>query len=238
MQIFVIDAGNTHIKLGRFQEEQLTRVQRFEHNQLKNLLDEIRKERPSALVISSVVNEDVAKELLAVSSGMVIDSKTALPIQNAYRTPYTLGMDRLCNAVAVAKRMTTSYGVSVDLGTCIKWDIVGRKEGYLGGSIAPGIDLRYKSLHAFTENLPLLSNKTLLSLVGVDTETSMRSGVMNGIRAEIEGFVRYYESQFSDLTFFMTGGDMPHFDIQVKNDIFAVENLTLHGLFEIYKHNA
>ncbi len=108
----------------------------------------------------------------------------------------------------------------------------------MGGTIAPGIDLRYKSLNAFTEKLPLLSNKSALPIVGKDTKTSMQSGVINGMRAEIEGLVSYYESQFQDLTFFMTGGDANFFDIQGKNDIFAVENLTLYGLFEIYKHNA
>jgi len=238
MRIYVIDAGNTNIKLGCFENEQLVRVERFEHNQITKIKDSIAASEPNALVISSVVAQKIASDLLSVKRGMVIDAHTKIPILNCYETPQTLGMDRLCNAVGVAKRMDSQFGVSIDIGTCIKFDIVSKTEGYLGGSISPGIDLRYRSLNAFTEKLPLLSNKSATLLVGNNTEASIISGVINGIKAEIERFVHYYESQFSDLTFFVTGGDMAHFDIQSKNDIFAVENLTLHGLFEIYKHNA
>jgi type III pantothenate kinase len=198
----------------------------------------VKKEAPDAVVISSVVSDELSEKLLTLTNGFVCSPQSNVPILNAYKTPSTLGMDRLCNAVAAASRMTTQYAVVIDIGTCVKIDVLGKKEGYIGGSIAPGVDLRYKSMHVFTEKLPLLSNKTSVDLVGNSTETSMRSGVMNGIQLEIEGFIHRYESQFSSLTFFMTGGDAAYFDIQAKNDIFAVENLTLQGLFEIYKHNA
>ena len=238
MQTLVVDAGNTNIKLGFFDDEQLIRVQRFDHNELHALKKEIVDSNCDGLAISSVISAEISDALLQIKDGLIISPATPIPIVNTYTTPETLGMDRLCNAVAVASTMQTEYGVSIDIGTCIKFDIVGKNEGYLGGSIAPGIDLRYKSLNDYTENLPLLSNKSKLPIVGRDTKTSMQSGVINGMRAEIEGLVSYYESQFQGLTFFVTGGDANFFDIQGKNDIFAVENLTLYGLFEIYKHNA
>jgi type III pantothenate kinase len=238
MQTLVIDAGNTNIKLGCFKNEQLTHVQRFDYANLDELKKIIRDSKDASLAISSVVSSEISSQLLSIKDGLIITPSISLPIQNTYESPETLGMDRLCNAVGVAKRMKSSYGVSIDIGTCIKFDIVSKTEGYMGGSIAPGIDLRYKSLNAFTEKLPLLSNKSKISIVGKDTKTSMQSGVINGMRAEIQGLVSYYESHFQDLTFFMTGGDANFFDIQGKNDIFAVENLTLFGLFEIYKHNA
>ena len=108
----------------------------------------------------------------------------------------------------------------------------------MGGTISPGIDLRFRSLSEFTGKLPRLSNKSGLNLVGINTETSIRSGVMNGMGAEIQGIVSAYESQFESLTFFVTGGDASYFDIHSKNDIFADENLTLKGLIEIYLYNA
>lgn len=238
MRIYVIDAGNTNIKLGCFENNQLVKVERFDHAHSKRILKRLESQNPDILVISSVVSENFTDQLLEAKQGIVINADTPLPIPNTYETPQTLGMDRLCNAVAAYQRMTTDFAVTIDIGTCIKFDCVSKEQGYLGGSIAPGTDLRFKSLNTFTEKLPLLSNKSPVNLVGKSTETSIRSGVINGIRAEIEGFVRDYESQFHDLTFFVTGGDMAYFDIQSKNDIFAVENLTLHGLFEIYKHNA
>ena len=108
----------------------------------------------------------------------------------------------------------------------------------MGGSIAPGIDLRYKSLNDYTGKLPLISNKLNTQLVGNDTKSSIHSGVINGINAEINGLIEMYSEQFSGLTFFMTGGDARYFDIDSKNDIFADENLTLIGLYEIYQQNA
>lgn len=238
MQTLVVDAGNTNIKLGCFENEQLVHVQRFDLSEIQALKSVISNSENAVLVISSVISDEITNQLLRIKKGIVVSQNTSIPIQNSYETPDTLGMDRLCNAVAVAARMETSYGVSIDIGTCIKFDIVSKTDGYLGGSIAPGIDLRYKSLNDYTEKLPLLSNKTQTSIVGTNTKTSMQSGVMNGMRAEIEGLVHYYESQFQSLTFFVTGGDANFFDIQGKNNIFAVENLTLYGLFEIYKHNA
>lgn len=238
MQIYLIDAGNTSLKLGLYVNNELHNVQRFAHAALDDLMAQISADGASKIVISSVVSPLISEQLLQRFDGILINSQSKLPISNAYQTKESLGMDRLCNAVAVASQMNTEYGVSIDVGTCIKFDLVHQTEGYLGGSISPGIDLRYKSLNTFTEKLPLLSNKTADAYVGTSTETSIRSGVIHGIKAEIEGFIRYYQSQFGSLTFFMTGGDASYFELQVKNDIFADENLTLKGLFEIYKHNA
>jgi len=238
MQIYVIDAGNTAIKLGSFNEGQLHNVQRFAHNEIDSLEEVLRGSKAAKIVISSVVNDAVSKALLNEFDGFVVHHQMNLPLKMEYRTPDSLGIDRLCNAVAVHKEMKTEFGVSIDVGTCIKFDLVHQEKGYIGGSIAPGIDLRFKSLNDYTEKLPLLSNKSSVAFVGNNTETSIRSGVMNGINAEMAGFVTQYESLFDSLTFFMTGGDASYFDIQVKNDIFADENLTLKGLFEIYKHNA
>ena len=61
---------------------------------------------------------------------------------------------------------------------------------------------------------------------------------MNGLKHEIISMMEQYRTDFSDLTFFMTGGDASFFDFEPKNDIFADENLTVKGLYEIYKHNA
>lgn len=238
MEIFVIDAGNTSIKCGRILDAQVSDVQRFALDDIASLLEFISSQKNVFSVISSVISEDLSERILAISPGFVVRSTSKLPINSQYESPETLGMDRLCNAVAVAAQMETEFGVSIDVGTCIKFDLVHKEQGYLGGSIAPGIDLRYKALNDYTEKLPLLSNKTATPLVGTSTKASIHSGVINGIEAEINGFVKDYESRYEHLTFFMTGGDASYFDIHSKNVIFADENLTLKGLFEIYRQNA
>lgn len=236
--VYIIDAGNSVVKLARFEDDKLIEIQRFPSDSLHDFESFI-VQNPGKYALASVLSDEKTVRIIREIPGIVIlksDSKVPLTIQ--YGTANTLGMDRLCNAVYAFNRMKTEYAITVDIGTCIKFDVVNNIQGYLGGSIAPGIDLRYKSLHNYTDKLPLISNKSPLDYVGTDTESSIRSGVMNGINAEINEMVAHYRTRFSSLTFFMTGGDANRFDFLSKNDIFADENLTLIGLYEIYTQNA
>jgi type III pantothenate kinase len=237
--ILAIDIGNTRLKIGVFKDGNLTKVLRialdkvdFEFNRLSELDVE-------DVVISSVVSVELLDKIKEHwKSPIVVSSSTSIPFENNYATPETLGVDRICNAMYGYTFSETNTAVIIDLGTCLKFDIIDKTQGYLGGSISPGIHLRYKAMHHFTGNLPFLTNLDESNLIGKTTHESMQSGVMNGIKAEMEGFMERYSNKFEDLTFFVTGGDLQHFDLASKNGIFADENLTLKGLYEIYKHNA
>lgn len=235
--VLVIDAGNTSIKVGHFQEDTLIEVLRFSNNDMEKFYSFLDENHSSSRVLSSVLSDEVTKNIVEKTNSFLVTTKTSVPININYGTKNTLGVDRMCNAVATSILLKTDFGVSIDIGTCIKFDLISKNEGYLGGSISPGIRLRYKALNNYTGKLPLLSNKSTTQLVGNDTNSSIRSGVLNGMNAEINGLIKMYSQQFSDLTFFMTGGDARYFDLDSKNDIFADENLTLIGLFEIFKHN-
>ncbi len=238
-KVLVIDAGNTSIKAGYFLNGKLIEVKRFDLKGLPSLVNWGNELQAEGIILASVL---IASETLSIQrlfpSCLLVDKSTSLPISIVYKSPDTLGVDRICNAVYCAVHSQTEFAVSIDIGTCIKFDLVQKNQGYIGGSISPGIDLRYKSLNDYTGNLPLISNKSLGKLVGTETDTSIQAGVMQGINAEIEGLMSRYTDEFTDLTFFMTGGDASFFDIHSKNDIFADENLTIKGLYEIYKHNA
>lgn len=238
-KVLVIDAGNTSVKAGYFNADRLIEVQRFTMKELKKLSIWTNSlgNPPSAL--SSVLSKAETNAILNLFENcFVVSNDTQFPFKINYSSPNTLGIDRLCNASYILKHSTTQFAVSIDIGTCIKFDLVEMTKGYLGGSISPGIDLRYKSLNDYTGNLPLLSNKTAPKLVGTSTELSIGSGVLNGLKHEIISMMEQYRADFSNLTFFMTGGDASFFDFEPKNDIFADENLTVKGLYEIYKHNA
>ncbi len=238
-QTLAIDAGNTSIKAALFRDNDLYEVQRFSIGKIDDLKRWFDENNQPNVVLSSVLSPDHTEQLKRIFTNVLhVQHTTKLPIKINYKSPDTLGIDRICNAIYSHKNSTTQRAVSIDIGTCIKFDLIDKEEGYSGGSIAPGINLRYQSLHDYTGNLPLLSNKSQASLVGKDTKGSIHSGVINGMKAEIEQMIGQYEDLFDDLTFFVTGGDMAFFDIHSKNDIFADENLTLRGLFEIYKHNA
>ena len=236
--VFIIDAGNSSIKVARFQSSELMELLRFPSDDLTEIKRFV-KENSGRFGLSSVLSESDTNEIVSANSEiLLLKTDAKIPLNIHYGTSNTLGMDRLCNAVYAYNRLETEYGVVVDVGTCIKFDVVHQSEGYIGGSISPGIQLRYKSLNDYTGKLPLLSNKSRSELVGTSTYLSIQSGVMNGMNAEIAGTMDQYREQFSSLTFFVTGGDAQNFDILTKNDIFAIENLTLIGLYEIYQQNA
>jgi type III pantothenate kinase len=238
--ILVFDAGNSLVKVGVFSSEKLIEVQRFKESEFGNIPQLFSTYKNAIAVISSVRSHDSTKEIIqqCATSCIVIDHNTPVPITNSYQTPHTLGIDRLCNAVALAANCPNAVGVSIDIGTCLKVDCVNEQGVYLGGSIAPGMRLRYKALNDYTAKLPLLNETNSRSFIGTSTTESITAGVINGIAAEIQGMIAYYESRFQGLTFFVTGGDSHYFEIPAKNNIFADENLTLKGLFLIYKFNA
>lgn len=236
--VFVLDAGNTAIKVGLFRHEKIKAVNRFNKTDMSGIQSFLGSEPAATLVLSSVLSPDNTDSLVnELNIDFVIDRSSRLPIELDYKTPETLGFDRICNAVAIDKLSNSRFAVAIDFGTCIKLDLVEKNKAYRGGSIAPGLGLRYKSLNDYTDNLPLLSNKTAEDFVGKSTEESIRAGVIKGIEAEVNGLIREYEDCYSDLTFFVTGGDHSNFDLQAKNNIFANENLTLIGIYTIYTHD-
>lgn len=238
MNTIVLDAGNTSIKLARFESSELVERAIFSWENRSELIDYVNGIGDIVGVSSVLSNESTNELVTAIRRAILISSNSQIPFKITYKSSETLGIDRLCNAAFMNKHLETEYGICIDVGTCIKFDVFSKSEGYLGGSISPGIRLRYQALNDFTAKLPLLTAKSKTDLLGTSTNNSIQSGVINGINAEINGFVSQYSQRFEHLTFFMTGGDALHFDIHSKNVIFADENLTLKGLHEILLHNA
>lgn len=235
----VIDAGNTAVKAGVFKNNDLIETHRFNTTEISQIDLLIKKIQPDSCVLASVLNESntLAIEGL-LGENYRVDKESKFPVAIQYTTKETLGMDRICNAVAMHNLLPGKNCVSIDIGTCLKFDFLDYKGNYHGGSISPGIQLRYKALNDYTAKLPLLTNTSICNLVGSSTEESMQSGVMNGMNAEINSMMDFYMHQFGTLSFFITGGDASCFDFAGKNNIFVDENLTLKGLYLIYLFNA
>ena len=126
----------------------------------------------------------------------------------------------------------------MDAGTCITYDFVNSKNNYLGGAIAPGIDMRYKSLHTFTANLPLLKKKEVEKIIGNTSKKAIHSGVIKGTLFEIEGVINQYQEKYEDLTVILTGGDAKFLSKNLKSTIFANSNFLLDGLNYILQLNS
>jgi len=125
----------------------------------------------------------------------------------------------------------------IDSGTAITYDLITAAGEYLGGGISPGLSMRYKALHTFTNRLPLLDYYDDAQLIGDDTSSSIHSGVLNGALAEMEGIIKSYQILYPGLKIILTGGDHNYFDKRLKIKTFAAPNLVLEGLNLILDFN-
>ena len=235
--ILVVDAGNTATKAAVFQANELQDMQRFPKDDFVGLKQFASENNCATLVLSSVRDEHFNRELiqqLEIKTHFVLQAPYKLPFVLHYQNEQSLGKDRLCNVAAAFSLMKHDCALVIDIGTCLKADLIHRDKGYLGGSIAPGIQLRYNSLNDYTDNLPRLRSNSILQRTGKSTEESIHAGVLFGMQCEITELIRNYELEFPRLTIFVTGGDRSNFELVAKNDIFAHENLTLLGLYQLY----
>ena len=167
----------------------------------------------------------------------MISSFTEVPFKNLYKTPKTLGVDRIALVAGAVSQFSGHNILVIDAGTCITFDFVNSEGEYLGGAISPGLKMRFNSLNYFTANLPLLEIDELTDFIGKNTKESINSGVINGAIQEIDGVINQYNKKFLDLTVVLTGGDTNFLAKQLKSSIFANQNLLLQGLNRILIHN-
>lgn len=232
-----IDIGNTFIKLAVFQGSKIiytTNEKELTDSLISNLYTKYSIVKGIA---SSVLANEGSLKLLKKHNILDLKHNTPLPLQINYKTPHTLGLDRVA-AVVGAKVLTENNFLVIDMGTCITYDYVNDKNEYLGGAISPGFNMRFKALNTFTGKLPLIKyDENKLNLIGNSTESSIVSGVYNGLKNEILGVINQYIEQYNNVKIVVTGGDRNLFDLEPKNRIFADEFLVLKGLNEILKYN-
>ena len=237
----VIDIGNTLRKVAVFSEEGVL-MRLFSEKQLtvpffEHLFEEFEIRRA---IFSSVGagDEEVLAWLDAHTRLVRFSHDCRLPITLKYATPETLGTDRIANAVGANALYPNCNVLSIMAGTCLVADFVNANGEYLGGSIAPGLRMRFQALPQFTAKLPLVEPEKIDFLIGDTTQNSILSGVINGMAAEIDGLIDRYAQDFDDLHIIFSGGDSPLLQNSIKKRIFAAQNPILFGLFKILKLNA
>ena len=212
----------------------------------EQLLAAVRRLQPHHAIVSSVAGPTAewADVLRQEMRGTVLEfspATTPLPLHNTYATPKTLGADRLAAAVGAAWLRPSHDTLIVDAGTAIKCDLVEGGHTFRGGSIAPGLSMRFRALHAFTGRLPLVEipedATTIVPLTGDDTLSAIRSGVLNGAVAEVNGFIASYQQRYPALGVVLAGGDAPFFQPRLKGRIFGIPELVLIGLHRILAYN-
>ncbi|WP_026946261.1 type III pantothenate kinase [Algoriphagus marincola] len=236
MENLIIDIGNSRIKSALFSGEDLIWEKNFQ--ELAEARGFWRSQSFEHCLISSVrwSKEELESEL--DFPFIFLTHATPIPIKNGYETPQTLGLDRIAAAVGAWKLSGEKPCLSVDLGSCMTFELVDEHNVYQGGAISPGLQMRAKAMHEFTARLPLVQvNEKITNPLGKKTVDGMRSGIWYGIAYEIEGQIRHYLREYPDLQVFICGGDAQIFDSLAKAHIFVVPNLVLRGLNCILNHH-
>ena len=234
----IIDIGNTSTKLALFDDKKAVKFSEIDECKLREIQDFVGEVVITSSIISSV--KEFNPEILSISTyfnASILSEKQKIPIINKYKTPNTLGNDRLAAVVGASFLFPKRDVLVFDAGTCLTIDFVNARKEYIGGRISPGIEMRYKALNTFTDKLPLVQQEKIITIIGDDTNSSIVSGVQQGILAEVKLIISDYKSQNPDTIAVVTGGDCFFFEKELKNSIFANPNLVLVGLNEILDYN-
>ena len=236
----VIDIGNTRTKFSVMNRgEVLITVPvdelKPEHiGLLKHEYPDLKK-----AILCSVKDYSIAlkTELKRFEKFIELDENTPLPVNNLYKTPGTLGKDRIAAAVGAFDLYPDSNLLIIDAGTAITYDIVNASGEFLGGNISPGIGMRFKALHAFTDKLPQLKQQPFDRLFGTTTEEAILAGVQNGVIFEVDRAIDTFKEFYRNLKVIITGGNAEFFERKLKNSFFVNFNLIALGLNRILEHN-
>lgn len=239
-----IDAGNSRLKAALLNPSDASIAEAFEQDAKEGgiaALGSFLQNKPvRAAIVSTVAGgEDSLREMLAGSGikAITLDSRLALPIANAYHSPDTLGPDRLALATGGWVLYPGEDLLAIAVGTCITYNFVTRTRTFRGGAISPGIPMRLRAMHLFTDALPEVSVQGDTRLLGYDTESSLRSGAVLGAAAEVDGMVAAFGKQYPGLRVLLTGGDAlllkPHLQAPLQID----PNLAYKGLNAILNYH-
>jgi len=244
MANLVIDIGNTFTKIALFEGDKALKFEKFASVTIPALKEFISGVKIDRALISTVKKSRGEWELVLASELPLIyfNSSMAGTIKNHYQTPQTLGPDRLAAVTGAHQLYPGTSNLVINAGSCITYDWVDAEGNYYGGSISPGLNMRFKALNHYTSALPLITAEEMGREEGDDTVSAMRSGVQNGIKHELEGFIDVYRKKDPNTNVVLSGGDGNFFDTLLKNSIFApyIKNepyLVLKGLNAALQHH-
>ena len=238
----VIDQGNSSVKIALFRGQTPELVRSFPQWSEDSVRSVMASASVEAVIYSSVGDKKADREKITflkqlISNVLVFDADTPVPVNIGYKTPQTLGRDRIAGVMGAAAQAPGQTVAVVDAGTAVTYDLLLGNGTFLGGNISPGIHARLKSLHDYTSRLPLVTPEGECPEVGYDTETAIRAGVIWGVAYEIDQYMSRWKELYPDILFFLTGGDAFLLSAKLKSTIFADKNLVLKGLNRILCYN-
>jgi len=233
------DFGNTRLKAAIFKKNELLYIAILSKGDVAEVAELVHKWSPKKSILSSVIHHDKGIETLLSekTSFHLLGPTSVINFTSPVGKPETIGADRLAIIAAAVDKFPNQHSLAISLGTCITYNFVNNQHHFLGGSISPGMQMRFKAMHEQTALLPLVTPSSEFTLVGYDTKTNLLSGVILGIAAEIDGIIGAYEQKYANFNVLLTGGDICYFAPHLKKRIFADQNLLFKGLYAICEKN-
>ena len=239
MNTLCFDFGNTRLKAALFQDDQFIEVISLPDDQVTTIEELLDKYKPAKTILSSVIDHNIAiEEVLASRSKFhKLSHLTRANFTIPVGKPETVGADRLALCAAAVHFYPGMNNLVIGMGSCITYNFINQYHQFIGGSISPGLEMRFRSMQVFTAKLPLVKAEWNFPLIGYDTKTNLQSGVIAGISFEIAGFIDSYAARYGNFNVVLTGGDTPYFAGQLKNRIFADSNFLFKGLYALSETN-
>src|SRR5690554_2102736 len=237
----IIDIGNSRTKFWLFNQNYEVESAYVGELQLIHIDNVLAKHESLDKVILSTVKdypEDLKIHLKKNFKKFIeLDEHTPLPVKNNYLTKRTLGKDRIAAAAGAAYLYPGRNVLVIDAGTAITYDFIDERNGYMGGNISPGLEMRYKALNLFTNKLPLLEADEFNGFLGQSTHDAIHAGIQKGLLYEVDGVINAFKENYRNLCVIITGGNDNFFDKKLKNSFFVHYNIIAIGLNSILEYN-
>lgn len=233
------DFGNTRLKCAVFSGKELKEVLVLQNDEPDTVAAILDQYEPKKAILSSVIkhHSDLESLLTERTDFHKLGHTSKLPFTTPVGKPETIGADRLAICAAAVDLFPNQHNLAIGLGTCITYNYINKSHEFLGGSISPGMTMRFRAMHEQTALLPMVEPDHHFPLIGFDTKTNLQSGVIMGMAKEIDGIIDAYALKFNNFNVLLTGGDMAFFVPHLKNRIFADPYLIFKGLYAICEHN-
>jgi type III pantothenate kinase len=239
MKTLCFDFGNTRLKFAVFDNDNFVEEITLPNDELFTIERVMYVHQPQKTILSSVVNHNpVIETVLAKHSKFhKISHLTQANFTTAVGKPETIGADRLALSAAAVHFYPGKNNLVIGLGSCITYNFINQYHQFIGGSISPGMEMRFKAMQVFTAKLPAVQAEWNFPIIGYDTKTNMQSGVIAGIAFEMDGFIDEYAHKYNNFNVVLTGGDSAYFARRLKNRIFADSNFLFKGLYALSETN-
>ena len=234
-----LDFGNTRLKAALF-ENDIFKVELELGDDSNTTIEKLLEQyQPQKTILSSVINHNPGVETILSEQTRFhkLSHLTKANFTTPVGKPETIGADRLALVAAAVHYFPRKNNLVVGLGSCITYNFINQDHEFLGGSISPGMEMRFKSMNQQTALLPLVQKDWNFPVIGYDTKTNLQSGVIAGITYEIGGFIDFYAQKYANFNVVLTGGDAGYFARQLKNRIFADLNFLFKGLYALSETN-